>query len=90
MLSPLSSFFLGLLCTCGLFALSLLLVIGGKILIISFKEKFFPAPAEKVAPPPKAPVIKRRVSKPKTISKPVRSIEIDPEQVDKIYVKKIS
>ncbi len=84
--NTLTNFLLGLLCVGGLFVLCLLVVLGGKMLALSFKEKFF---AKKVAPPPKPQTVKRR-KKPSTIPKPVRSIEIDPDQVDKIYVKKIS
>ncbi len=84
-----ANFLLGLICTVGLFALCLIVVVGGKIIALTFKEKFLPKKTEPPPPPQKTRVIKRR--KPKSpIPKPVRSIEIDPEQVDKIYVKKIS
>ncbi len=88
--NTLTNFILGLLSTGGAFILSLLLVVGGKMLYLSFKEKFIPQKSQPFAPPPKAPVIKRRKKKSAPIPKPVRSIEIDPEQVDRIYVKKIS
>ncbi len=90
MTNPIASFFLGLICTGGLFALSLLLVVGGKMVILSFKEKYFPKPKEQESPPPPKATVVRRRKKPTSVAKPVRSIEIDPEQVDKIYVKKIS
>ncbi len=86
-----SSFILGLLCTGGLFALCFLVVAGVKAVLFAIKEKLTPPPtAQESAPPPpvKARVIKRR--KPKSVANPVRSIEIDPDQIDKIYVKKIS
>lgn len=75
------SLFLGFISTVGFFVLSFMLVVGAKTVIFTIK-KFF---AKKDAPPPKIekePLPK----KPKT----VKSIEIDPALVDKIYVKKTS
>ena len=54
-------------------------VLGLKFILSSAIKFFFP----KKQP---APVKKRRRKKPA----PVRSIEIDPEEVDRIYVRKIS
>ncbi len=86
--TPLLNAFLGFICTVGFFVLSLFIVAGGKLIFLSVKERFFP---KKIPTPtvPKTTVVKR-AKKPTTIRKPVRSIEIDPEQVDRIYVKKIS
>lgn len=75
------SLFLGLISITGFFLLSFILVVGAKTVILTTK-KFF---AKNDAPPPKIekePLPK----KPKT----VKSIEIDPALVDKIYVKKTS
>ena len=60
----------------------LIIVLGIKALISSFKVRTpSPAPAEK--PKPK----RVRAQKPKTI-KPIRSIEINPQEIDRIYVRK--
>ncbi len=83
--NSIANFLLGLLCTGGLFILCFLVVVGAKMVTLSFKEKFI----HKSPPQPKATVIKRQKRTPSP-PKPVRSIEIDPEQVDRIYVKKIS
>lgn len=72
----LQSFFTGLLSLIVLFFICLVVVIGIKSVIIYFNPK----PVKPIVKP--AP--KKR--KPKT----VRSISIDPEQIDRIYVKKIS
>ena len=87
-----SSFVIGLLCTGSLFATCFLLVVGFKAILYAVKERLVKpqqAPPEpEVKPIKKAQ--KKRKRKPTSIPKPVRSIEIDPEQVDRIYVKKIS
>ena len=80
------SFALGFLCTASLFMLCLIVVLGGKTLI---KNLYRLIPAKPVAvsqkqePKPKPP----RVQKSPQV---VRSIEIDPSTVDRIYVKKSS
>ncbi len=75
------SFFIGFISTAGLFIVCYILVIGVNTLLIAIKKllpkKEIPLPAEAEKPVPK---------KPKTI----KSIEIDPAFVDKIYVKKTS
>ena len=82
------SFTLGFICTCALFAFSFLTVIGFKTVVIYLK-KFLPqqnitaTPQEK----PKRHRKKRKTEQPKPTT-PVRSIEIDPQQIDRIYVKK--
>ncbi len=84
-----SNFLLGFLCTGTLFSMCYLIVVGAKIFLLAIKEKFTVVlPPPKIPPAPRKSVKKKR--KPKSIPKPVRSIEIDPEQVDRIYVKKIS
>lgn len=81
-MSFVSSFFSGLSCLCGFFLLSLFIVVGIKWLSFFIKEHFYQKPVEVLEPPP----IKRK-RKRKTPT-PVRSIEIDPQEVDRIYVKK--
>ena len=86
-----SSFVIGFICTGALFALCFLVVVGFKVVILAIKDRFSkPKPIEQPAEQVKSPEPKKRKRKPKTTSKPIRSIEIDPDQIDRIYVKKIS
>ena len=84
-------FIAGLSCTLLLFVICLFLVVGAKSIFLYVKSKFLP---EKQEPMPekrqtkKSTATKRKI-KPKTL-KPVRSIEINPDEIDKIYVKNIS
>ncbi len=76
-----SSLFLGPLCLIGFFLVSLILVAGIKLLYLYFKRepiKFIPKKSRKTPAP-----------KPQQV-KAVKSIEINPDEVDKIYVKKVS
>ena len=74
------SLFLGPLFLAVLYIFCLISVAGIKILYLYFKRS-----PEQVKP------IVKRVKKPAPVSeKPVRSIEINPDEVDKIYVKKVS
>ncbi len=75
------SLFLGFICTAGLFVLCFVLVVGAKTLLVAIKKVL---PQKEVPPPPE--INKPAPKKPKT----VKSIEIDPALVDKIYVKKTS
>ncbi len=79
----LSSVLGGFCCLAALFLICLIFVVGVKVIYLSVKKYISagkPAPAPQVRKP-KAP------PKPR---KPIRSIEINPEEVDRIYVKKIS
>ena len=85
MINLLSSFLVGFLSTAFLFVLSIIIVLGVKYLLIiikSFTVKDLPKTSEN-----KKPSYKRKKRKAPT---PQRSIEIDPSQVDRIYVKKSS
>lgn len=75
-------FIIDLLCTIMLFIISLLLTLGCKFIMIAIKEHF--APKKEQPPQPKAP------SKPRPKKPPpaVRSIEINPNEIDRIYVKR--
>ena len=85
------SFFSGLLCLFSLFALSVLIVLGTKIIYLYIKQYFPKAPIKTIAPARKEPSPTKRKRTPRTIkSVPVRTIEIDPNEVDRIYVKKSS
>ena len=76
-----SSLFLGPLFLIALFIVSVIVVAGIKLIYFYFKRepiKFIPKKSRKTPAPKPQPV------------KPVKSIEINPDEVDKIYVKKIS
>lgn len=87
------SVFLGPLFLILFFLCCLAVVAGVKIILLYFRR-------ETPAIAPQTPAVKRarkkpvrsRAEKPDAPAKPaaIRSIEIDPSQVDKIYVKKIS
>ena len=82
----LSSFITGFLSTAFLFAISVILVLGVKALYLAIKDFFAQkTPPETEIKKPPAPRRKRR----KTPA-PQRSIEIDPSEIDRIYVKKSS
>lgn len=93
MLNLLSPFIVDLICTCFLFVLSVLIVLGGKMLVLMVyefvsKKTALSKPVQQIQPKIKSTTPKKS----KSTKKPsiVRSIEIDPEHVDKIYVKKSS
>lgn len=74
------SFLTGLLYTGGMFFLCLLLVAGAKSLFSSrVKEKIITRTKKVKTPPPASPP-----------EKPIKSIEINADEVDRIYVKKSS
>ena len=87
------SFIIGFLYTLALFILCLISVVGTRSLFFSLnnylKEKLVKKP-----PPCPEPIKKSvRKRKPKQTSNSVNavtSIEIDPDKIDRIYVKKIS
>ena len=86
MINLLSSFLVGFLSTAFLFVLSIIIVLGVKYLLIlikSFTVKDLPKTSENKNPSS----YKRKKRK---VLTPQRSIEIDPSQVDRIYVKKSS
>ena len=78
------SFFSGILCLSGLFIISLVIVVGFRTIEFFIKEHFLVNPTSVEKPPPRTIKRKRKKSYPS----PVRSIEIDPQEVDRIYVKK--
>lgn len=85
------SFFNGFLSTLFLFVLSGIIVIGAKILQVFFQKTFpktqivqKPIPQETPPPPPK----KARQKKSSSNRAVIKSIEIDPKKVDRIYVKR--
>ena len=77
-----SSLFLGPLFIIAFFVASAIVVAGTKILYLYFKRE-----PVKLKP---ARVKKPKIVKPAPTQKPIRSIEINPDEVDRIYVKKIS
>lgn len=68
----------------AMFFMCLMTVVGIKSLLLALKRKYL-KPAEPEKPPAPAPSATPR-KKPRT----VKSIEIDPDDVDKIYVRKSS
>ena len=82
----LDSFLLGLFISSLLFLACALIVIGAKTVILAISLRF-----AKKEPEP-TPVVKK--ARKKTVRKkkpiPFRSIEINPEEIDRIYVKKSS
>ena len=87
-----SSFILGFLATLMLFLLCLFFVAGIKAFYLALTRKFdkpsAPPKTEPQAPNPKRHYRKKQPVEP--TPQAVRSIEIDPNTVDRIYVKKIS
>ena len=83
----LSSFLAGFFSTVFLFILSVILVLGVKSLQTLIKEFFTkPQPSEQeIKKQPPSPKRKKRKA-----PSPQRSIEIDPSEIDRIYVKKSS
>ena len=86
------SFFLGLFSLFCLFIFSALCVFGVKYLLSPPQENNTLA-EEQPTPPPKKPTVrkpyaprKKRVENPAVI----RSVEIDPNSIDRIYVKKVN
>ena len=78
------SFFLGFVLVTLFFFLSLFLVLGIKLTIYSIKSYFNIEPEK-----PTAVVRQRKPRQKKPASPPlIRSIEINPEEIDRIYVKK--
>ena len=86
MFNLLSSFLVGFSCTLFLFVLSFLFTISFKALYLYVKD-FSPKKAQSL---PEEKKKKKQTNKPKTKSGVIRSVEIDPTQIDKIYVKKSS
>ena len=74
----------GLICTAGLFLISFIIFVSAKALIDYIKRRL---PKKQVEQKPQPPEQKKPQKKK---SATVRSIEIDPSQIDRIYVKKIS
>ncbi len=86
------SFFLGLICTLFLFVLSVIITLGIKYLYLMRLDLLKNQTLAQLGKKTTAPKKPSSPKKPKTQKPPnvVRSIEIDPENIDKIYVKKSS
>ena len=80
------SFLNGFIYTATLFLLCLVFVVGVKAIIVSVRLKLNKHETPKQA---SKPIEKPKKQPPKPI-KPIRSIEINPEEIDRIYVKKSS
>ena len=87
----LSGFVGDFLATLALFAICVILVFGAKFSILVIKEYlpkkeiYIPQENKKPLPPRK-----KRAKVYSSSIKPIRSIEIDPTKIDRIYVKKSS
>lgn len=87
MFSLTDSVFFGFVSTAFLFIISAVIVVGSKSLYLFIKSKF----PKKSTPPPPAEQPEVKPKKPATTKpKSIRSIEIDPDSIDRIYVKKTS
>ncbi|MBQ9734992.1 MAG: hypothetical protein IJV95_03935 [Clostridia bacterium] len=82
LLSPVGGFFL----TLCFFIASLFIVLGAKSANEFIKLRL---PKKKVSAPPQNEQ-KPKTTRPKKKPSAVRSIEINPDEIDRIYVKKIS
>ncbi|MBE5754032.1 MAG: hypothetical protein E7340_01670 [Clostridiales bacterium] len=80
------SFSLGMFGVLILFFISLVIVFLAKLLILTIKKNTAKNPVVQEAPPQKPAQPKRE--KPPKSPPVIRTIEIDPSQVDRIYVKK--
>lgn len=83
----LSSFFVDFLSTSFLFVLSLIIVLGVKYLRLIIKDLLVQDTTPEEPDKKPSPVRKRKKRKPKHDK---RSIEIDPSEIDRIFVKKSS
>ena len=82
-----SSFFIGLFYTVSLFAMCYVAVVGTRIIFRTIIQFLTPPKIEDGTPAKK----RRKKTKPQpTPPKPIHSIEIDPDQIDRIFVKKSS
>ncbi len=77
------SYILGPIILCLLYALCFFLVVGIKAVIYVFSSQNKPQPVI-LEPKPEPKKVQERKRK------PVKSIEIDPDYIDRIYVKKSS
>ena len=87
MFNLLSNFLVGFSCTFFLFILSVIIALSVKAIYLMAKDlsqnQTTPNQNEQKQK-------KKRVKKPKSQSGVIHSVEIDPTQIDKIYVKKSS
>lgn len=81
LLSNCVSALLGFTFLLAFFLLSLVIVVGSKILILKMKEKFHLTPPPKIEPQTKTNPTKKR--------KTYRTIEINPDEVDRVFFKKL-
>ena len=80
------SFFIGFIFTALFLVVSALLVLSAKALYNSIKSRL----PEKQVPIPPPETKKQTPPAKKRAPKTIRSIEINPDEIDRIYVKKIS
>lgn len=83
------SYVSGPLLLAALFIICCFVVVGAKTLSVTLKKRFYKKPAPPPAPAPEIrekPKPRAYAKKPRT----VKSIEINPDDVDRIYVRKSS
>lgn len=81
------SYVSGPLLLAALFAVCCFVTVGAKTLYAALKKRFY----KKAVPPPEPkPVEKPKASVREKRSRTVKSIEINPDDVDRIYVRKTS
>ena len=87
MFNLLSNFLVGFSCTFFLLIISVIIALSIKAIYLTAKDLSRNQPP----PPQKAQTPKKKYrKKPKAPSGVIRSVEIDPNEIDKIYVKKSS
>lgn len=79
----LGSFTAGLFFTALTFVISALVTVAGKLVVKFVTDSLL---FKKTTPPEPEPTVKKHKTKPKTC----KSIEIDPDLIDRIYVRKTS
>ena len=86
-MNTVTSAFLGFLFTATLFAICFFTVVGIKLVLITLKNKFKDTSATIEPPKPRRKPTQK--TKPKSVSA-VKSKEINPDEIDRIYVRKSS
>ena len=87
MFNLLSNFLVGFSCTFFLFVLSVIIALSFKAIYLSAKDLSQKQPSPTTN---EQKTKKKRHRKPTSKSGVIRSVEIDPNEIDKIYVKKSS
>ena len=87
-MNTVTSAILGFLFTIALFFICFFSVVGFKAVRIYITNLF--NKQQNITPNPKTKTTKKPKQKPTPSSSPVKSIEINPDEIDRIYVRKTS